>query len=60
MWDAKKCMGLLKTVFEGLPMPAVMLHERTIPGKGVLSEVVDGKQRLVTLYAYIKGKQRRF
>lgn len=60
VWDAKKCMGLLKTVFEGLPMPAVMLHERTIPGRGVLSEVVDGKQRLVTLYAYIKGDNGRF
>ncbi len=55
MWDAKKCMGLLKTVFEGLPMPAVMLHQRTFKGEGTKYEVVDGKQRLATLYTFIKG-----
>ncbi|KAG2488885.1 hypothetical protein HYH03_012679 [Edaphochlamys debaryana] len=55
VWDEKKCIGLVKTVFEGLPISAVMLHSHVVPGRGYVKDVVDGKQRLATLYKLHEG-----
>ncbi|PNH05928.1 hypothetical protein TSOC_007772 [Tetrabaena socialis] len=60
VWDTKKCMKLLKTVYEGLPMPAVMLYKKYEEGVGNRHDVVDGKQRLITLYTFVRGCNERF
>lgn len=48
-------MGLLMTVYEGLVIPPIILHERTNADGKLVYEVVDGKQRLATLWTFIEG-----
>ncbi|KAG2445686.1 hypothetical protein HXX76_000294 [Chlamydomonas incerta] len=60
VWDAKTCSGFVRTVYKGLETPPLTFHRRDDPKRGVVRDVVDGKQRLATLYTFISGNQQRF
>lgn len=52
VWDSLKCSRLIESIIMGLPIPPLFLLE---VGKNKY-EIIDGFQRLNTLYNYINGK----
>ncbi len=46
---------MVSTVLNGRIVPAVILHEHKQANGGTVYDVVDGKQRLVTLYTFWTG-----
>ncbi|KAG2446863.1 hypothetical protein HYH02_008020 [Chlamydomonas schloesseri] len=60
VWDAKTCSGFVRTVYKGLETPPLTFHRREDPQRGVVRDVVDGKQRLATLYTFMTGDPGRF
>ncbi len=55
VWNAKDRRFFLDTVFRGYPCPPIFLHKNMGPGKTVYA-VVDGKQRLQTLFLFVDGQ----
>ena len=52
MWDHKTASKLIESLLLNMPIPTLFFHEvRT----GVL-EVVDGKQRLTTIWSFIQNE----
>lgn len=56
----KVASALCVTAILGLGMQAIMVHEFRRPDKRKVFDVVDGKQRLVSLYTFWKGKESKF
>lgn len=56
VWKAGAKSFLIDTVLRGLPMPAVILRDRGSDLKSLkpLREVVDGQQRLRSLFSFVK------
>lgn len=52
VWDSLKCSRLVESIIMGLPIPPLFLLEI---GKNKY-EIIDGFQRLTTLYNFINGK----
>lgn len=52
VWDLKKASKLIESLILGLPVPQLFLYEE---GKNKFS-VIDGQQRLMTIYYFIKGR----
>ena len=52
VWDIKKASRLIESIIMGLPVPQLFFYER------VRNDflVIDGQQRLLTVYYFIKGK----
>jgi hypothetical protein len=52
VWDLKRASKLIESVIIGLPVPQMFLYEE---GRNRFL-VIDGQQRLMSLYYFIKGK----
>lgn len=52
VWDIKRASKLIESLLIGLPVPQVFLYEE---GRNSFL-VIDGQQRLLTLYFYAKGR----
>ena len=57
----KQRVGLLESILQGYPIPAVFLYRHVDEGTGqVLFEVIDGKQRIESLLMYVGYLPGRF
>ena len=52
VWDIRKASKLIESILMGLPIPQIFLYE---DAKNKFL-VIDGQQRLMTLYYFIKGR----
>ena len=52
VWDIRKASRLIESILLGLPVPQVFLYEKA------RNEflVIDGQQRLLTIYYFMKGR----
>lgn len=50
VWKQPKASGLIESFLRGLPVPPIYLYQR---GSEVL--IIDGLQRLLTIYYYLRG-----
>lgn len=55
VWSSKDRRFFLDTVFRGFPSPSIFLHKVLQDGKTIY-HVVDGKQRLETIFKFINNK----
>ncbi len=55
VWSPKDRRFFLDTIFRGYPSPSIFLHKQIIEGKTIYF-VVDGKQRLETIFKFVKNK----
>ena len=52
VWDLKHASKLIESLLIGLPVPQIFLYEEE-PNKFL---VIDGQQRLMTIYYFLKGR----
>jgi len=52
VWDIQKSSKLIESLVLGLPIPQIFLYERSRNN----FEIIDGQQRLLTLYFFFKGR----
>ena len=52
VWDLKRASKLIESVIIGLPVPQIFLYEE---GRNKFL-VIDGQQRLMSLYYFVKGR----
>jgi hypothetical protein len=55
VWNLKDRRFFLDTVFRGYPCPPIFLHKTINAEQKTVYAVVDGKQRLQTLFMYVDG-----
>jgi len=61
VWRRKQREHLIDSVFHGYPIPAIFLYKHIDESTGAMVfEVVDGKQRLETLFMYMGVMRGRF
>ncbi len=56
VWNARDRRFFLDTVFRGYPCPPIFLHKSVGVSDQAIYSVVDGKQRLQTLFAFVDGE----
>ncbi len=56
VWNPKDRRFFLDTVFRGYPCPPIFLHKTLGPSQETIYAVVDGKQRLQTLFLFVDGQ----
>lgn len=57
VWKTKAQSYLIDTILKNMPIPPVYIRYIIDPAKGIITrEVVDGQQRIGTIFDYIKGK----
>lgn len=56
VWNPKDRRFFLDTVFRGYPCPPVFLHKTLGANQETIYAVVDGKQRLQTLFLFVDGQ----
>ncbi len=52
IWDVKRASRLIESMIVGLPVPQIFLYEK----KGNNYLVIDGQQRLMSIYYFVKGR----
>lgn len=52
VWDIRKASRLIESIIMGLPIPQLFFYEKS-PNNFL---VIDGQQRFLTIYYFIKGK----
>ena len=52
IWDIKRASRLIESILVGLPIPQIFLYEQ----KGNKYLVIDGQQRLMSIYYFAKGR----
>lgn len=52
VWDIQKASKLIESLIIGLPIPQIFLYEKSRN----MFEVIDGQQRLLSLYFFVKGR----
>ena len=52
VWDLKRASRLVESIIVGLPVPQIFLYEK----KANEFLVIDGQQRLLSLYFFVKGR----
>ena len=52
IWDIKRASRLIESILVGLPIPQIFLYEQ----KGNKYLVIDGQQRLMSIYYFSKGR----
>jgi hypothetical protein len=58
VWEPKKAINLVDSILKGLPIGIVMLNIVTDPDNDrEIWDVVDGQQRLTTLFSFLKYKR---
>ena len=61
VWNIKQRIKLLESVFRGYPIPSIFLYRHLDTDTGqTIFEVVDGKQRLESLFMYMGTPRQRF
>lgn len=55
VWSPKDRRFFLDTIFRGYPSPAIYLHKTVKDGRPIYA-VVDGKQRLETVFKFVNNK----
>lgn len=55
-WKTRQREDLLESVFNGIPIPAVILYKTKAGRRSYVYEVMDGKQRLETLLHFKYGR----
>lgn len=55
VWNLKDRRFFLDTVFRGYPCPPIFLHKKIDAEQKTLYAVVDGKQRLQTIFMFTEG-----
>lgn len=55
VWNAKDRRFFLDTIFRGYPCPPIFLHKTLDEDQKTVYAVVDGKQRLQTLFMFVDG-----
>lgn len=58
VWTRKDRLFFLDTIFRGFPSPAIFLHKTMEDDGKTTFHVVDGKQRLETILAFVNDKLR--
>lgn len=56
VWNLKDRRFFLDTVFRGYPCPPLFLHKTVNTDQRTIYAVVDGKQRLQTLFQFVDGQ----
>lgn len=56
VWSRKDRVYFLDTIFKGYPCPAIFLHKTTDDKGKATYHVVDGKQRLETIFTFASNK----
>src|SRR5579871_6002527 len=56
VWNLKDRRFFLDTVFRGYPCPPIFLHKTLGANQQAIYAVVDGKQRLQTLFMFVEGQ----
>ncbi len=56
VWTRKDRLFYLDSIFKGYPCPAIFLHKTTNERGKATYHVVDGKQRLETIFLYSAGR----
>ena len=56
VWNRKDRRFFLDTIFRGYPSPPIFLHKTIDPQQKAVYAVVDGKQRLQTLFLFADGE----
>lgn len=54
VWEYKAKSYLIDTILCGLPIPRIFIRERSGPGFTSIREIVDGQQRLRTIFDFIE------
>jgi hypothetical protein len=55
-WTTRQRWELLGSIFNGIPVPAIILYQSNGSGRARRLEVMDGKQRLETIFHFRYGK----
>lgn len=58
VWTLSDRRGLIQSIVEGYPLPSIFLYQRDREDGGLVYDVIDGKQRLETIFMFTK--QGRF
>jgi len=58
VWTRRDRQFFLDTIFRNYPSPAIFLHKSVSDGGHALYHVVDGKQRIETILAFVNDKVR--
>lgn len=59
-WKTKQRILLLSSLFNGIPIPALIFHKHFRPDKAKdVYDVLDGKQRLETILHFIKKNKTK-
>ena len=56
VWGPKDRRSLITSVLQGYPLPCIFLYRRHDEGKPIY-EVIDGKQRLETIFMFARAKR---
>ena len=56
VWGPKDRRSLIASVLQGYPLPCIFLYRRHDEGKPIY-EVIDGKQRLETIFMFARAKR---
>jgi hypothetical protein len=56
VWTLKDRKFFLDTIFRDFPCPAIFLHKETSQSGKLTYHVVDGKQRLETIFMFVENK----
>lgn len=56
VWSAKDRRFFLDTIFRGYPVPAIYINKETGDDGKSMYHIIDGKQRLETIFLFVKGK----
>lgn len=56
VWTLKDRMFLLDTIFNGYPIPSIFLNKVTSKDGNTIYHVIDGKQRLETIFMFTRGE----
>jgi hypothetical protein len=60
VWSPKDRAALIDSIFSNYPMPSVFLRKRQDPDGGLVYDVIDGKQRLESIFMFMGlGRFRR-
>jgi uncharacterized protein with ParB-like and HNH nuclease domain len=60
VWSPKDRRFFLDTIFRGYPSPPIFLHKTVSDDQKTGYAVVDGKQRLETIFKYVGGELALF
>ena len=58
VWKPVAKSYFIDTLLRGYPIPPIHIRLSSQPGRGAIREVVDGQQRLRTLFDFVGGKLR--